>query len=194
VRKTLSAYIYALFEVGRLRIAGAIVLMLLFSLSEGIGVALLLPILQVSGFNLGGQGAVGRYADAIAAAFESAGVYPSLLVLLMAFAGLVGARALLGRWQFVAMYSVQQNFGARLRQRLYRAIANANWLALSRMRSDLTHALTSEIDRVEAATFEALSLGSTAVLYVSIRVLGVSPVAVLLLLATRARCCAIRAC
>jgi hypothetical protein len=39
VRKTLSTYIHALFEVGRLRIAGAIALMLLFSLSEGIGVA-----------------------------------------------------------------------------------------------------------------------------------------------------------
>jgi ABC-type multidrug transport system fused ATPase/permease subunit len=80
VRKTLSTYIHAVFEVDRLRIAGAIALMLLFSLSEGIGVAVLLPILQVSGFNLGGQGAVGRYADAIAGAFESAGVHPSLLL------------------------------------------------------------------------------------------------------------------
>jgi ATP-binding cassette subfamily C protein len=166
VRKTLITYIRALFEIGRLRISGAIALMLLFSLSEGIGVALLLPILQVSGFNLGGQGAVGRYADAIAAAFESAGLHPSLLLLLMVFAGLVGARALLGRWQSVAMYSVQQNFGVRLRQRLYHAIANANWLALSRMRSsDLTHALTSEIDRVEAATYQMLSLASTALLF-----------------------------
>jgi ATP-binding cassette subfamily C protein len=166
VRKTLSTFIHALFEVGRLRIAGAIILMLLFSLSEGIGLALLLPILQVSGFNLGGQGAVGRYADAIAAAFEAAGLHPSLLLLLMVFAGMVGARALLGRWQFVAIYSVQQSFGVRLRQRLYDAIANANWLALSRMRSsDLTHALTSEIDRVEAATFQVLSLASTALLF-----------------------------
>jgi ATP-binding cassette subfamily C protein len=166
VRKTLGSYIHALFEVGRLRIAGAIVLMLLYSLSEGIGVALLLPILQVSGFNLGGQGAVGRYADAVAAAFEAAGLHPSLLLLLMVFTGLVGARALLGRWQSVAMFSVQQNFGARLRERLYHAIANASWLALSRMRSsDLTHALTSEIDRVEAAAFEALILASTALLF-----------------------------
>ncbi len=166
MRKTLGAYIHALFEVGRLRIAGAIALMLLFSLSEGIGVALLLPILQVSGFNLGGQGALGRYADAIAAAFEAAGIHPSLLPLLMVFAGLVGARALLGRWQSVAMYSVQQNFGALLRERVYHAIANASWLALSRMRSsDLTHALTSEIDRVETAAFEVLILVSTTLLF-----------------------------
>ena len=49
----------------------------------------------------------------------------------MLFAGLVGARALLGRWQVVAMYTVQQNFGA-IRRRLYHAIANADWLAVSR--------------------------------------------------------------
>ncbi len=164
--KTLSAYIRALFEVGRWRIAGAIALMFLFSLSEGIGIALLLPILQVAGFDLRAQGVVGRYGHAVTAAFKAVGLRPSLLLLLMVFAILVGARALLGRWQTVTMYSVQQNFGVRLRQRLYHAIANANWLALSRMRSsDLTHALTAEIDRVEAATFEVLSLASTVLLF-----------------------------
>ena len=141
--------------------------MALFSFSEGIGVALLLPILQVAGFNLGAQGAVGRYADAIAAGFAVIGMQPSLLFLLMVFAGLVGARALLGRWQLVAMHSVHVQCGARLRHRLYRAIAGANWLALSRMRSsDLVHALTSEIDRIEAATFEMMSLISIALLFV----------------------------
>jgi ATP-binding cassette subfamily C protein len=166
VRKTLDAYLHALFEVGCARIAGTVGLMFLFSLSEGIGIALLLPILQLSGFDLGAQGAVGRYASAVASVFESAGLHPSLLLLLMVFAGLVGARSLLGRWQIVAMCSVQQNFGARLRQRLYHAIANANWLALSRMRSsDLTHALTAEIDRIEVATFEVLSLASTMLLF-----------------------------
>lgn len=166
MRKTVEAYLRLLFEVDRLRIAAAIGLMLLFSLSEGIGIALLLPILQVSGFDLGAQGAVGRYASAMTSAFAAVGLHPSLLLLLMVFASLVGARALLGRWQLVAMYSVQQNFGARLRQRLYHAIANASWIALSRMRSsDLTHVLTAELDRVEGATFAALSLASVGLLF-----------------------------
>jgi ATP-binding cassette, subfamily C, bacterial len=166
MRKTLNAYFHALFEVGRLRIAGAIGLMLLFSLSEGLGIALLLPILQVSGFNLGAQGAVGRYANALASGLAAVGLCPSLLPLLMVFASLVGARALLGRWQLVVMFSVQQNFGVLMRQRLYRAIANTDWLALSRMRaSDLTHALTAEIDRIEGATFGVMSLASATLLF-----------------------------
>jgi ATP-binding cassette, subfamily C, bacterial len=165
--KLITAYLRTLLEVGRFRIAGAIGLMCLFSLTEGIGIALLLPILQVSGFNLGNQGAVGRYADAVSAVFHAAGLSPGLLLLLMAFAVLVGGRALLGRWQVVTMFSIYIDYGVLMRQRLYRAISNANWLALSRMRSsDLTHALTAEIERVEVATFEALSLVSTALLFV----------------------------
>jgi ATP-binding cassette subfamily C protein len=166
VRKTLDAYLHALFEVGRARIAGTVLLMFFFSLSEGIGIALLLPILRLSGFDFGAEHAVGRYSNAVASALEAVGLHPSLLMLLMAFAILIGARALLGRWQLLAMFSVQQDFGARLRQRLYHAIANANWLALSRMRSsDLTHALTAEIERVEVATFEALSLAASVLLF-----------------------------
>jgi ATP-binding cassette subfamily C protein len=165
-RNLIGAYFRTLLEVGRLRIAGAVGLMCLFSLSEGIGIALLLPILQASGFNLGAQGPMGRYAGAVMAVFNSAGIHPGLLLLLMAFAVLVGGRALLGRWQIVAMFSIYIDYGVLMRQRLYRAISNANWLALSRMRSsDLTHALTAEIDRVEIATFEALSLASTGLLF-----------------------------
>lgn len=165
--KSLRDYIHALFEIGWTRIAGAIGLMFLFSLSEGIGIALLLPILQISGLDLGAQGALGGYARAIGSAFEAVGLHPSLLLLLMVFAGLVGARALLASWQSVAIFSVQQNFAAWLRERLYRAIANANWLALSRLgAADLTHALTAEIERVDEGSYAALGLASTMLLFV----------------------------
>lgn len=166
MRKTLSAYIRALLEVGPLRIGGALALMFLFSLTEGIGIGLLLPLLQVAGVDLGAQGVLGRYANAIAAGLRFAGVPPTLLVLLMLFAALVGARAMLGRWQTVAMFSVEQNFGLLLRRRLYHAIASANWLSISRMRpADLTHALTAEIERVEGATFQGLMLAASLLLF-----------------------------
>ncbi len=165
MRKNLSAYIRALFEVGRLRIAGALVLMLLFSLTEGVGLALLLPLLQASGLDLGAQGALGRYERAIADAVRAVGLHPSLLVLLMVFAGLVGARALLGQWQNVTFYSVQQSFGVLMRRRLYHAIANARWQFVSRLHSaDLTHALTAEVERAELATAHLMGLASRLLL------------------------------
>lgn len=159
------AFIRSLLKVGRLRIGVAMALMVLFSFSEGVGIALLLPILEASGVNLGAQGTVGHYERDIMSWLHAIGIHPSLLALLIAFAALVGARALLGRWQAVAIYSTQQNFAVRMRSDLYDVIANANWMFLSRMRStDLTHALTSEVERIETASFNLMNLVSTMVL------------------------------
>jgi ATP-binding cassette subfamily C protein len=165
VTKTLVAYIRTLLEVGRLRLAGALALMLLLSLTEGVGLALLLPLLQVAGLDLGAQGSLGRYERTIAGAIQALGLHPSLLVLLIVFAGLVGARAVLGQWQNVTFYSIQQSFGLLLRRRLYHAIANARWLFVSRLHSaDLTHALTAEVERAEVAGSQLLGLVSRLLL------------------------------
>lgn len=185
MRRTFIAYIKVLLEVGRLRIAGTLALMLLFSLTEGVGLALLLPLLQVSGLDLGAQGTLGRYEQAIAAAIRSAGLHPSLLVLLMVFAGLVGARALIGQWQNVTFYSVQQSFSVLLRGRLYHAIANARWLFVSRLHSaELTHALTAEVERAEVASSHVLGLVSRLLLlalYLAVALAISAPTTVLVL-------------
>ena len=47
--------------------------MVLFSVTEGVGIALLLPTLQVAGFNLAGQGEAGRYAAMVAQALVAVG-------------------------------------------------------------------------------------------------------------------------
>jgi ATP-binding cassette subfamily C protein len=54
-----------------------------------------------------------------------------------------------------------------LRQRLYRAIANTNWLFFVRSRaSDFTHALTIEMERVGAATYYLLNLLATGIVVI----------------------------
>src|SRR4030066_59514 len=58
----------------------------------------------------------------------------------------------------------------RLREKLYRAIANTNWLIFARNRaSDFTHALTIEMERIGAATYYILNLlatGIVAIVYI----------------------------
>jgi ATP-binding cassette subfamily C protein len=67
--------------------------------------------------------------------------------------------------QNVWRYRLQQDVEHRLRRRLYRAIAEANWLFVCRNRaSDFTHALTSEIDRVGMATSIILQLAGDVVI------------------------------
>jgi ATP-binding cassette subfamily C protein len=154
-----------LFGVARWQLIGVLALTVLYSLTEGIGFTLLLPTLQVAGLNLGGQGEAGRYAAMVSGVFISIGLQPSLILLLGIFVMLVGARTLLGQMHNVWRYALEQEVEHHLRRRLYRAIAEANWLFVCRNRaSDFTHALTSEIDRIGIATNIILQLAGDIVI------------------------------
>jgi ATP-binding cassette subfamily C protein len=164
-KRTLRSYLAMLLGVARWQLIGVLTLTVLYSLTEGIGFALLLPTLQVAGLNLGGQGEAGRYAAMVSGAFIAVGLQPSLILLLGIFVMLVGARTLLGQMQNVWRYTLQQDVEHHLRRRLYRAITEANWLFVCRNRaSDFTHALTSEIDRIGWATSVILQLAGDVVI------------------------------
>ena len=68
-QSTLRTYLAMLMQVSRWHLIGVIIATVLCSLSEGIGLALLLPTLQVAGLNLTGQGRAGRYAAIVSRAF-----------------------------------------------------------------------------------------------------------------------------
>ena len=156
-----------LVHVSRWHLVGVIAVAVLFSLTESIGIALLLPTLQVAGFNMAGQGEAGRYAAMLSNAFAAIGLRPTLILLLGVYVTLVGARTVLGQIQSVGTYAVQQEVEHHLRRRLYHAIADANWLFVCRSRaSDFTHALTHEIYRIGNGTNLALVFAGEIVLLV----------------------------
>ncbi|MDB5107620.1 MAG: xenobiotic-transporting ATPase, partial [Candidatus Binatus sp.] len=172
MKPELRRYFQMLATVSRWRLVIAIVLMVAFSATEGVGFALLLPTLQVAGFNLHNQGEAGRYAGMVSHGLLAIGLRPSLLILLAIFVLLVGARTLLGQMQMIATYAVEQDVTHHLRSSLYRAIGEASWLFVGKSRaSDFTHALTSEVDRIGMATVVLLLfLGDVVIglLYIAI--------------------------
>lgn len=86
-------------------------------------------------------------------------IQPTLAVVLLLFVMFTVVRACLTHWQTLESTALEQEFVLDLRQRLYTTIFNSSWLSLSKARaSDLSHVLTSEIDRVGAATSQLLSL------------------------------------
>ncbi len=89
---------------------------------------------------------------------------PSTLELAVAaYAGVVIAQALVARLQTIVNLHIEYRFVARLRAQLFAAVASANWPFLARTRgTDLSHALTTEIDRVGLATYQLLWTASTA--------------------------------
>ncbi|MEW6636302.1 MAG: ABC transporter ATP-binding protein [Actinomycetota bacterium] len=163
------AYVETLLRIMSWRVALALALTIFRSLAQGAQLLLLVPLMQVVGLDVG-QGSVGAISGFVSSFFAAVGVQPTLPAVLVVFVLFTALLALMTRWQTTYNFKVQNEFVAALRRRLYRAIAGADWLTFSRSRpSDFTHALTTELDRVGAATYMLLQLvtsGALAIVYV----------------------------
>jgi ATP-binding cassette, subfamily C, bacterial len=160
-------YISSLVQISRWQLIAAVVIMTVTSLTEGLGVALLFPILQVAGFNLANQGHVGHYTGEVRDLLVRSGLRPSLWLasLLLIFMLLMALRSLFSRMQSVLTLRTALNYELSLGRRLYQAIINADWLFLVRRRSsDFTHALTGELTRVSTCTYLLIGTLANAIL------------------------------
>jgi ATP-binding cassette subfamily C protein len=155
---TIRSYLGALVDVASWKLVFVSLLTVCVTLTESVGLLLLVPLLQVVGLELGG-GAVGRISGFVTSVFDAVGVRPTLVSILGLYVLVISARAFAMSWQAVVSTAIGQDFKVHLRQRLYRAIVNTDWLFFSRSRSsDFTHALTTELDRVGRATRQLLRL------------------------------------
>ena len=155
---TLRSFVGALVGEASWKLAYVLLLTVCVTLTEGVGLLMLVPLLQVVGLDMGG-GAAGRIGGFITSIFDTVGARPTLILVLVLYVLVISARAFLSSWQTVAAAAMAHEFKVHLRQRLYRAIVNTDWLFFSRRRSsDFTHALTAECDRVGRATRQLLRL------------------------------------
>ena len=160
-------YASSLIEITRWQLLAAVVIMTFTSLTEGLGVALLFPILQVAGFNLANQGHVGHYTGEVRAILVHSGLSPSLWLatLLLIFMLLMALRSLFSRVQSVLTFRTTLTYELALSRRLYQVIIHADWLFLVRRRSsDFTHALTAELTRVATCTYLLIGALANAIL------------------------------
>lgn len=181
------------------RLVLATILGALGALTEGLGLLVLVPLLNLIGIDVQ-QGSVGRLAGSMVAAFGWLGLPLNLFSVLALYVGLIAVDAWLRRWQTVTYCSLQVGFTAYLRKRLHRAVTRAGWVQITRCRaSDLTHAMTGQVERVGNGTQLVLSLARDGMLmsvylavtlYVSLPVTALVVVAglvLMLVLGRRAR-------
>lgn len=142
-------------------------------LAEGIGILLLLPLLQIAGVSIA-HGNVDRISAPLRNAFAMLGIPQTLVFVLVAYAVVTIAEASLVRAQTILNATVVHDFAQRLRDRLYGAIAQADWLTLSRIRSsDFTFALTTAADRSETAAHQLLFFTASAVVAIVYTVMAI---------------------
>ena len=159
------------------RLALAVVLSVLGALTEGLGLLTLVPLLSLVGIDVQ-QGSVGRVASSMAVGFHWLGIPLNLLSVLVLYVGLIAIDAGIRRWQTVTYCALQVGFTAYLRKRLHEVVTRASWVQLIRYSaSDLTHAMTSQVERIGNATQVVLRTGKDvmlAVVYLAVT-LYVSP-------------------
>ena len=170
----LWSYLSALWNDEGAKVALATALAACLSLTQGVGLLLLLPLLQLVGFNTGQEAStsVTHYAST---AFAFIGLPLTLVTVLGVYVVIMTIYFLLTRWQNNLSYTIQLDFATKLRQKLYRAIVSTNWLFFTRNRaSAFTHALTAEVDRVSYGTqqlFQGLAGVLVLVAYVVVALL-----------------------
>lgn len=163
---SLKKYLFTLINAMSWKVALTLGLMVCLGLTEGVSLLMLVPLLQLVGLDVQ-QGTLGQIAEFVSSMFATIRVQPTLITVLGLYVIIVVIHSLLRRWENSVSLSLQYEFVVRLRQRLYRAIANTNWLFFIRHRSsDFTHALTIEMERVGAATYYILNLLATAIVTV----------------------------
>jgi ATP-binding cassette, subfamily C, bacterial len=190
LRTTASLLTYAREAAEALRWKGlrVVLLVLLIGLTEGVGLLMLVPLLQLTGLDVG-PGSVDQVASLVAQVFAASGFPLELGTVLAVYMIVVSARAMLSRYEVVSTFALEKTFEARLRQRLYHAMMRADWLFfVRRQHADFVHLLTHELERAGAATFNLLNLFIKlimAAVYLAFALL-VSPAMTLLVLASGA--------
>lgn len=183
--RVIRPYIATLVRVKSWKVALALGLMVALGLTEGAGLLMLVPLLELAGLDLE-RGSAGRIAQFVSALFTAMGVPPVLLSVLGAYVLIMTVHGLLSRWQTTLNLALEHELVAALRNRLYRAIAGTRWLFFSRGRSaDFAHVLTAEAERVGEATqclLHGVAIALMAVVYVAFA-LRLSVVMTLLVLA-----------
>jgi len=115
------------------------------SLTEGIGLALLSPLIGMLDAT-SPSGSIGRTFAAALAAF---GLPPWLPTLIAVFVGLVAGRAVIVRARDVAFAALHLEFVEALRARLFDAIAHASWSVIAKeRRSIMVKSLTGDIEHL----------------------------------------------
>jgi ATP-binding cassette, subfamily C, bacterial len=182
----LAQYLRTLIGAEPGRLALALALMAVGALTEGLGLLVLVPLLNLIGLDVQ-QGSVGRLASAMAAAFARLGLPLNLVSVLVIYVALIAFDATIRRRQTVTYCALQVGITAHLRKRLHRAVTRAGWVQLTRCRaSDLTNAMTGQVERVGHATQLVLSLLRDAMLacvYLAVTLYISPPVTVLVIAA-----------
>jgi ATP-binding cassette subfamily C protein len=159
---TLRRFAFDAYALVGPRVWTAFLLLLLSSFTEGASILLLVPVVGMIGK---GDGRLSLDAPEFLQRLGLHQLQFGLPHVLLGLIVLVTLRSFLIRMKDIRVTALLYRFSDRLRLNLFRVIGNTRWRLLATLRgSDLNHALTSDIDRIQAAAYQLLLFTQALVL------------------------------
>ena len=158
MRTSVAQFMVALWRRRPYAIVESLGTMVLASLTEGVGLLILVPMLSLAGVSLG-AGGMDAIASWLTSLIVAIGLSPSLPVVLSLTVAILGLRTVLVQMQSMRASALARSIVQEERDRLFRAVVGTPWPHFVRLRgADLVHALTELTDRVDYAVRDVLRL------------------------------------
>jgi ATP-binding cassette, subfamily C, bacterial len=159
--RVLREYLKSFFHYAGRRAVIAIGLLIIVGLTEGVGLLMLIPFLQLIGI---ADSAPSGIVDFVGRVWALTGLPLNLTTVLVAWASIVALYAVIGRWSTLINARVSHAFTRGLRNELCEAMARVEWLHFTRVKaSDINHVATANLNAVDNGTFGLFLLISTAI-------------------------------
>ncbi|HFD11892.1 MAG TPA: ABC transporter ATP-binding protein [Crenotrichaceae bacterium] len=141
-----------------------LLLMLFQGLTAGVGLLLIIPLLQLVGFSFAEQMDSGL-ANRVGALFAELDIQLTLPAVLFIYICVVTSIATTRYWLTVLSATIQQRYINFIRNRLYSALLKSNWqFIVQHKMSDFTHSLTGQVQSIGYMAQQMLQLLSNIIL------------------------------
>jgi ATP-binding cassette, subfamily C, bacterial len=157
--KLFLEYLKALFNHAGIRAFFAIAVLIALGLTEGIGLLMLIPFLQLIGI---GESTPTGIVATIGQVWAYTGLPLNLPAVLAVYIAIISVFALIQRWSTILNSKLSHAFTRKLRDDLFRSMARVQWLRFIQIRgSDINHVMTSNLSTVDNGTYGLFALISS---------------------------------
>ncbi|EAU55004.1 ABC transporter transmembrane domain-containing protein [Mariprofundus ferrooxydans] len=162
--RALKMAVMAFFRFAPTRLSLLFALMLFQRVTAGVGLLLIIPLLQLVGFDTG-SGMTGEFAGMIGRLFAALGLVMTLQLVLVCYVAIVSVVAGLNYLQSVMSAAVQQGYVCRIRHELYDSLLHSRWqYFISQKMSDFIHGLVQQVSTLGMCANTMLTLFSQLIL------------------------------
>lgn len=162
--RSMADIFYDVYQFSPLKLSITLFLILFKSVTSGIGLLLIIPLLHVLGFTDSGGESSG-IANAITIIFKQLHLPLNLPCILLTYVTLVSFISIAAYAEQIISTKLQQQYTHYLRASVYKKLLHSQWqFLLNRKMSDLLHSTTTQIQSIGTCNYQLLNLLNNVIL------------------------------